>query len=277
MLNLNQNTLNILKIPTITTAALLGLLLSGCTKIQSVILPFHLTYHNESVDCLQFPQLLPSTTMTLQDFRFYLHDIELQNSSGRWTAMALEQGGQWQHDSTVLLDFENARGDCKLGNRESNNQITGTIKNDDYQAIRFKIGIPFALNHQNPLTAKAPLNQSSMHWHWQAGYKFIRAEFAFNKQPRRLHLGSLRCKGEVGNVTHCEQPNRVQITLNGFTLNKTPVTVSLDQLLDATDPDDKSHLTCMGDTEHPWCNNAMKWLGFLADEQKAFLIAEEKQ
>ncbi|MFT5162374.1 MAG: putative repeat protein (TIGR04052 family), partial [Alteromonadaceae bacterium] len=142
----------------------------------------------------------------------------------------------------------------------------------------FKIGVPFELNHKNPLTAQPPLNQSSMHWHWQAGYKFMRAEFVINNQPRRLHLGSLHCKGEIGAISHCELPNRPAFTLTNFKLNQSAITLSLDKLLDDDSSNDHSYLTCMGGTEHPWCDNALKWLGLAGNQpQRIFSIKEGTQ
>lgn len=254
------------------------LILAGCEKPQPVNLPFSLTYHNENVDCEQFPQALSKMPIQLKDFRLYLHDIQLKNSRDQWHSVKLTQNSLWQNDSTVLLDFENALGNCRLGNRGMNQIIRGTVKPGYYQAVRFKIGVPFELNHENPLLAKPPLNLGSMHWHWQGGYKFVRAEFVINNLPRRLHLGSLHCKGEVGNISHCETPNRPQFTLNNFRLNQTAIKLSLDKLLDNPELQDDSYLTCMGATEHPWCDNALKWLGLAnSQDQSAFLLDRQQE
>ncbi|MFT4929259.1 MAG: putative repeat protein (TIGR04052 family) [Phenylobacterium sp.] len=244
------------------------LTLAGCQKPQSVTLPFQLSYHNEAVDCENFPKALSLVPIKLKDFRLYLHDIELLNAKDQWQPLTLAQDSLWQHDNTALLDFENAQQGCKQGNRGVNPQITGTIDAGDYKALRFKIGVPFELNHNNPMIAAPPLNLGTMHWHWQGGYKFVRAEFLINQQPHRFHLGSLQCKGEVGAISHCEKPNRPQFTLNGFKVNQSNIKVSLDGLLDMTDypASDKKYLTCMGGTGHPWCHNALKWLG-LADSK----------
>jgi uncharacterized repeat protein (TIGR04052 family) len=263
-----------MKTPTLPLcAAVLLMSITGCTKPVSVTLPFELSYHGQPVSCEHFPS--STDDITLKDFRLYLHDVALQNSTGEWTALELDQNN-WQNGVTTLLDFENAKANCKLGNQATNTLISGNLPADDYQAVRFKVGVPFDLNHQNPLIAKPPLNESSMHWHWQGGYKFVRAEFTINNQPRRMHVGSLQCKGEIGNITHCEKPNRPQFTLNDLEMSKTTITVSLDKLLESQQNDDGLKLTCMGGSGHPWCAGALDWIGLGETAQTAFNIAKAK-
>jgi uncharacterized repeat protein (TIGR04052 family) len=235
-------------------------LLSACSKPTSVTIPFTLSYHGQPVSCREFgsPSANNSKSIKLKDFRLYLHQIELQNKDGDWTPLTLDSNSLWQNDSTALLDFENGDGDCQ-GNPGTNTALTGSLPNEDYQAIRFVIGVPFELNHQNPLIALAPLNESSMHWHWQGGYKFIRAEFSVDGQSRRLHVGSLQCKGEINAITHCEKPNRVQVELTNY--SNGPIVIALDKLLDFSHADDKSNLTCMGGSDKSWCLNGLDWIG----------------
>ncbi|MCJ8268399.1 MAG: metallo-mystery pair system four-Cys motif protein [Psychrosphaera sp.] len=238
------------------TAILAAILLSACSKPIPVTIPFTLTYHDQPVSCGEFG---PSTAnITLKDFRLYLHQIELQNKDGDWSPLTLDSNSLWQNDSTALLDFENGSSDCQ-GNPGTNTTLTGTLPSADYQAIRFVIGVPFELNHQNPLIALAPLNESSMHWHWQGGYKFVRAEFSVHGKSRRQHVRSLQCKGEINAISHCEKPNRVPIELADYTNG--PVVIALDKLLDFSQPENKSNLTCMGGSDNPWCLNGLDWIG----------------
>ena len=46
--------------------------------------------------------------------------------------------------------------------------------NESLMSLSFNIGVPFAINHQNPLLQESPLNDSSMFWAWRNGYKFVR-------------------------------------------------------------------------------------------------------
>jgi uncharacterized repeat protein (TIGR04052 family) len=258
-------------IPRLFTVIFAVILLGACSKPIEVTIPFVLTYHDQTVSCSQFgasstnADTNTSNTIKLKDFRLYLHQIELQNKAGDWSALTLDSNTPWQNDTTALLDFENADADCQ-GNPGTNTTLTGTFLSEDYQAIRFVVGVPFELNHQNPLIASAPLNESSMHWHWQGGYKFVRAEFSVGGKSRRLHVGSLQCKGEINAITHCEKPNRVQVELANYNNinninNNSPVVIALDELIDFNLADNKSSLTCMGGSDNPWCINSLDWIG----------------
>jgi uncharacterized repeat protein (TIGR04052 family) len=250
-------------------------MLTACSKPLPVNIPFTLSFKNQLLSCEQVNNAKPSL-VKLKDFRFYLHDIQLQNQAGQWQTLNLNSQSQWQNESTVLLDFENAKDNCTSGNTATNTVISGDITPDDYQAIRFKVGVPFELNHKNPLTAVSPLNESSMHWHWQGGYKFMRAEFSINNQSRRLHVGSLQCKGEIHDITHCEKPNRSQITLTQFSLNESTIMINLDQLLEQKTANNKLSLTCMGDSQNAWCANARQWLGLSPQSnQSAFKVIKD--
>lgn len=245
--------------------------INSCAKpTQEVSIAFNLSYHGQSISCKN-----PVEALKLRDFRLYLHNIQLQNNQGQWQSIELSQDKQWQNANTVLLDFENGQQSCSNGNSVMNNRIIGMIAQADYQAIRFTLGVPFADNHQNPLLAHAPLNESSMHWHWQSGYKFVRAEFNYNDSPRRVHIGSLNCQGEIDNISHCESPNRATITIENFSPSDNQLDIRLDGLFDTTAQQDAPKVTCMGSDEKPWCDNALQWLGLTDKTQFAFHVAGE--
>ena len=244
-------------------------LLSACSQPHPVQIPFVLTYHDDAIDCAR------TGNVQLTDMRFYLHDIQLQNSAGKWQKLTLDPQSPWQDNSTALLDFEDASNHCQLGTASLNRQISGFIPQGEYRGLRFVVGVPFDKNHANPLTAGAPLNDSSMHWHWQGGYKFLRAEFLLEGKAKHLHIGSLQCKGEIDAISHCEKPNRPTIALDNYELTQT-VEVRLDNLLDKVDSGDKDGLTCMGNDEHPWCANALEWIGLDEQPQSAFAVQEQQ-
>ena len=244
-------------------------LLTACSDKNTtpIKLNFALTYQNHPISCE--PNTTEKLHFSLSDFRLYLHNIELQDQQNQWHQVKLTNN-QWQNDSTALLDFENASDDCASGNEPTNTQISG-LSIDNPKAVRFTLGVPFELNHQNPLTAKAPLNESTMHWHWQSGYKFLRAEFKQQIQQEneqqanlRLHIGSLQCKGEVNNISHCEKPNRTTYTIDDFDINQN-ITIAIDKIIDFYSQ--SNNLTCMGNNERPWCANALQWAGL--DDNKA--------
>ena len=238
---------------------------------------FALTYQNHPISC--GPNTTNKLPFSLTDFRLYLHNIELQDQQNQWHQIKLTNN-QWQNDSTVLLDFEDASGDCTSGNLPTNTQISG-LSIESPKAIRFTLGVPFELNHQNPLTAKAPLNESTMHWHWQSGYKFLRAEFKQvleqkNEQQHanlRLHIGSLQCKGEVNNISHCEKPNRATYTIANFDAAKS-ITIAIDKLINFNSQ--STNLTCMGNNERPWCANALQWAGLAENKAKSNMFIQTR-
>lgn len=229
-----------------------------------ITIDFSLNYQQQPINCHTLSHLDPHQ---LNDFRLYLHDIELQDQDHNWHKIHL-QPSPWQNHRIVLLDFKNNQEPCKTISNATNQSIIATSPIKNFQRIKFTLGVPFELNHQNPLTAQAPLNHASMHWHWQSGYKFIRAEFTINGISHRLHLGSLHCQGEVNHITHCNTPNRKTYYLD-INPQQPQINITLDQLLNART--EERHLTCMGMTEAAWCATGLAWLG-LENDQAATLF-----
>ena len=85
--------------------------------------------------------------VTPSDFRFYVSDVELIDSSGKSVPLKLDQDERWQHQNVALLDFENRSGPCLTGTQETRDVVTGTVPAGNYRGLRFTLGVPFALNH----------------------------------------------------------------------------------------------------------------------------------
>lgn len=122
---------------------------------------------------------------------FYVHDLYLINSEGQRKALILE-AGPWQNETVALLHLAN-----KV-NGSQNKQLLGYVQaQDQFTALEFKLGVPFTLNHNFPLRAETPLNNSSMFWSWQQGYKFLRIDVGSNTNDGgdswSFHLGSTGC------------------------------------------------------------------------------------
>ena len=84
-------------------------------------------------------------------------------ASSQWQALAAYTDGEWSDGRVTLLDYEDGTKRCdESGNLLMNHQIKGSLPNGDYQAIRFRVGVPPELNHQDVTTADAPLNTSSI-------------------------------------------------------------------------------------------------------------------
>ena len=78
------------------------------------------------------------STITPQDFRFYVHNARLVDEAGREVEIDLRQDGKWQLDDVALLDFEDASGACSNGTPETNRGIVGTVTGGGrYRGLRW--------------------------------------------------------------------------------------------------------------------------------------------
>jgi uncharacterized repeat protein (TIGR04052 family) len=206
------------------------------------------------------------TSLQLSDFRFYVQDLELKSLDGSYVAVELDTDGAiWQTDNLALLDFENGCNDS--GTTEMNAVVTGTVPVGAYDGIRFKMGVPFDLNHDNPATAPAPLQSTTMQWSWQGGYKFLRIDSgSFSMTDWRMHLGSTDCDGDpvAGGTTSCSNPNRVDVELAGFDPEGDTIVADFAALVDGAALDVNQAQTpvgCMADPVDGDCGPVFENLG----------------
>jgi hypothetical protein len=118
----------------------------------------------------------PVTTVTALDFRFYVSDIALIDANGKAVPLTLKQDGKWQYQNVALIDFENKTGACANGTIETSDRIVGTIPKGNYKGLKFTLGVPSNLNHEDSTLAPSPLNLTSLWWSWRFGYKFARID-----------------------------------------------------------------------------------------------------
>ena len=179
------------------------------------------------------------SSLQLSDFRFYVQDLELKNADGVYVPVELDtEGNDWQLGEVALLDFEDGCSD--LGNAPMNTVVTGTVPEGTYDGLRFKMGVPFELNHDNPAVAPSPLNLTSLHWNWQGGYKFLRIDSGtFSMSDWRFHLGSTACDGDPvsGGTTACAAPNRTEVELATFDPSNDRVVADFARLVDGAELD----------------------------------------
>lgn len=163
--------------------------------------------------------------LTIRDFRFYVHDVRLFDVTGEETPFELDDDGKWQNGEVALLDFEDGCGD--MGNADLRTVLEGHAPDGDYVGVRFKLGVPAELNHQNPTAAAPPLSLSELFWTWNAGYKFIRIDARTSLADAwRVHLGSTQCDGDMmGNAT-CASPNVPEFSVDG-SLDFDPATATV--------------------------------------------------
>jgi uncharacterized repeat protein (TIGR04052 family) len=206
------------------------------------------------------------STLELLDYRLYVHDVRLVTADGREVPLELTNDGAWQYEGVALLDFENGDG-CDSGTAATNTTLRGTTTEaGPFDGIRFRLGVPFELNHADASTAPPPLNFTSMFWSWNAGYKFLRVEGRTTGLPDgwRLHLGSMGCEGDGrGNVTGCLHENRADVELEGFDPEQATIAVDLADLLETSDVDNDAggSAGCMGSIDDPDCEPIFHALG----------------
>ncbi len=192
--------------------------------------------------------------VALTDLRFFVSDLVVRDAAGREHAVVFEEDDRWQHSDVALIDLENGEGSCSNGTPGTNATIDGSTKAADIVAIRFTVGVPFAVNHANPLLAEAPLDNAAMHWHWRSGYKFLRAGVEAHPDGFWIHLGSTGCKGTVGNITSCVEPNRVTVQIEDFSPATDQVAVSLDALFSGVDLTDGVRSDCSSSPAESACH-----------------------
>ena len=198
---------------------LLVVALAACSEPQiPVEISFVATFGEQVIQCEPEP-----SDASLSDLRLYVSNVELMEStSGESVPLRLRPDPGWQSADVTLIDLEDGQGTCANGTPSVNAILTGDAPARDFDGIRLEIGVPFELNHANPLTAEAPLDDAAMHWHWRSGYKFLRAGLDSNDDGFWLHLGSAGCEGTVQNIRSCKFPNRVTVELSDFDPGRDP-------------------------------------------------------
>jgi uncharacterized repeat protein (TIGR04052 family) len=165
-----------------------------------------------------------NTTITPQDLRVFVQDLQLIRRDGRFVPVELDIRKPWQSAELALLDFEDGTGSCGEGDSETNTELTGRVPEGDYHGVSFSNGVPETLNHADPLTLGDPLrSHPGMSWGWLDGFRFAKLELREVVGPNQpfsraeLHVGSSACKGDarMGSV-HCDKSNRNRVVLNDF-------------------------------------------------------------
>lgn len=209
-----------------------------------------------------YDSLGTGVALTPMDLRFYVHDVRLVRDDGREVPVELDDDGKWQNGEVALLDFEDGCGG--MGNPDLNDRVLGMAPAGTYTGVRFKVGVPEALNHADASLAGAPLNLTSLFWNWNAGYKFIRVDGTSGSfDSWRLHLGSTGCTGDMAGNATCTTPNVVEVSLEGFDPTTTPVVADLARLVEGSDLSNTgdSPPGCMSGPMDPDCATIFDNLG----------------
>jgi len=152
----------------------------------------------------------------LDYFAFYLSEPELR-IDGKWQPVKFTQT-EWQTPSTALLQFHSL---CSNPD-DANTKITLDVSEKLLKLatnLRFSMGLPFDVNHANPLAQPAPLNYPAMSYNMQNGHRFMRLDLSNtsdNNQRWSYHLGSAGCESagpDVAPEKSCTFTNRVEFIL----------------------------------------------------------------
>lgn len=244
-------------LPRLAAWLLIGCSLSTCDRApEQVDIPFLPQYGEQTLTCNGGDNIV-----ALTDLRFYIQDVQFVNERGDVVDVLLDGDELWQQSGLALLDFEDNSGTCQNGTVEINTALRGSIARGDYRALRFTLGVPFELNHADPLTAAAPLGDPAMHWHWRAGYKFLRAGIRSADDGFWIHLGSTGCEGTTQNITNCRSPNRTTIVLDDFVPGRDSVVIDLSKLVDGIDLYDTLPTDCSSGPAETQCDRAFNALG----------------
>ncbi|TQV72833.1 metallo-mystery pair system four-Cys motif protein [Aliikangiella marina] len=231
-----MSTNSITQIPRLLIAALVVLMLQACEPdTQLITIKFNPSFNSNPVGCDTVIKN-EGESYQLNQIQFYISSVLLMDSQGTWHPASFVTS-QNRHNEVVLVG-----GVCPDPFDWGLNIIT-PIERNNIKALQFDLGVPFHLNHRNPLTQESPLNQSDMFWTWQLGYKFLRTEFSGTESDWVFHLGSTGCTSPApvrAPESPCKNPNRSTITITPFDSTKV-VKVNLDQLLkDTSSLDEKN-------------------------------------
>lgn len=220
-----------------------------------------------------------STSATLADFRFYIHNLRLVTSTGTELPITLDESSV-QAGNIALLDFRDKLGtgatSCQgEANPTRNTQIVGKvlIGNNTIASVRFIVGVPATHNHADQTAAKEPLKtpglSSGMHWGWNIGYKFTGLDFFTNVAITRptdsawtnnrwnIHLGSTGCTGAAaaGETVTCTESNRPEINLTGFIVGESKIRLDVAKVLANSNlgQDGGGPAGCMSGATDPEC------------------------
>ena len=156
--------------------------------------------------------------------------VECKETMGNTTITAKINGVGVNDDDKSNGGGVNYHNDSLLAAIESTKAETPLI-------LSFNVGVPFAINHQNPLIQASPLNDSSMFWVWRNGYKFIRWDMQSESGDSwSFHLGSVGCESAAmvrAPQKPCAQANLIPVA----------VTLPFDsiQLVETEDTNSQAH------------------------------------
>jgi uncharacterized repeat protein (TIGR04052 family) len=179
------------------------------TKFNDVTITFSVHFQGLPIQCDQ--------SLNIQNEQWQISELAMffsQFSLNNVRPIILDDN-DWQSQQIALIRY--APG-CKK--TTGNMSVVAAIENIDSKTpltLSFNVGVPFAVNHQNPLIQASPLNDSSMFWAWRNGYKFIRWDMQNDMGDSwSFHLGSVGCESAAmvrAPKRPCAQSNLIPVEI----------------------------------------------------------------
>lgn len=247
----------------------------GCgQKPEFRQLQFQLAFNGQPVDCMSALDV-DGTNWQINALLFYVYDVSFGDAPLTMHASSVQDQSVAVSAPTREVSLVGSR--CDEDPRWSVDvsvpalKISEETSNSVKDTLHFTLGVPFPLNHQNPLLAKGDLADSDMFWTWQLGYKFLRFDTSAQDQKQHwaLHFGSLGCDSAsaVRSPTQpCQYPNQVPVSLENFDWSA-PIYVHLDRLFDSATV---AHGSCMGDPNDRACAQVFAALGKVDKQRPLF-------
>jgi uncharacterized repeat protein (TIGR04052 family) len=239
-------------------------LLASChSSSYDHTLRFELMHNEQPVNCGQ-PLMMAEQQWQLQQFQFFIHKVAVKTQDNEWHQLSFKPATPSQPEVALI------GGNCNDGQSWSID-LTSKRELKAIQQIEFSLGVPFELNHKNPLEQKSPLNQSDMFWVWQTGHKFLRWEMQSKQHSFVYHLGSTGCNSSaaVRAPSHaCKNPNTSVINLRAQSLDQ-PIHIELDAVVNALDLSHNVH--CKSEPDNSDCSQLLALTG-INGKQKLFNI-----
>lgn len=237
-----------------TRTALLALALIACKKedppevqdtapaSRDVSLQFRAMFGAIPFECrTQVSNLgLAVTAARPTDMRLYVHDVALIDANtGDAVPVELTEGTPWAGNGITLLDFESGDGFCDGGTEGTNDVVTGTVPGGRYDGVSFKIGVPFAFNHQALANATAPLDVAGVFVNPITGYQHFQLGLSPTSGPETtwpVQIHAINCVHEgTGPVTSCAADNVTSWTFAQFSPDEDTIDFDLADLLSTSD------------------------------------------
>lgn len=243
------------------SGVLLSFLLTACqpdtSTAESSTLALQLQFNGKPLDC-QSDITHADSRWRIQQLQFYLSDFAVD---GR--PLPLQADGVYQQAKLALA------GTVCDGKDNWQLRFNQPIPQGN---LRFVLGVPAQLNHQDPLMAQPPLNQSELFWSWQQGYKYLRLDLlaaapdAAASTGWSLHLGATGCRSASplrAPASPCQAANLATVSLVYTPGQK--LVLDLAPLLQGVAPTADNH--CMADPNRKSCQLLLPRLGLGAQQQ----------